>query len=205
MVHPLARLLLVCALVGGAWAGLAADAEDDKLFDPVTGFRMSHYRAAVPPDVPGGRRVDIDDLDALLAVEKPVLLDVMPSEGPGADLITGAWRLAKTHQHIPGSTWLPDVGRGRLTPEFECYFKSNLARLSGGDTSRPIVVYCQSDCWMSWNAVKRAAGYGYSRLYWFADGVDGWRDWDRPFAAAQPVPLELAKRPKVCDPNERKF
>jgi hypothetical protein len=28
---------------------------------------------------------------------------------------------------------------------------------------------------LSWNAVKRAIRYGYRKVYWFADGIEGWR------------------------------
>ena len=92
---------------------------------------------------------------------------------------------------------MPDVGRGRVTPALECYFRQNLVRLTGGDKAKPIVLYCQSDCWMAWNAVRRAAGYGYTRLYWYPDGIDGWRDWERKAEPAEPVPLD----PK-CEPGK---
>jgi len=42
---------------------------------------------------------------------------------------------------------------------------------------------------MSWNAVRRAAAYGYSAIYWLAEGTDGWRDWDGAFEDSTPVPL----------------
>jgi len=187
-------LMLLMALVSAS----SLRAEESELFDPATGMRISHYRAAVPPDVKGGKRIDIDELDEVLAKEKPLLLDVMPSEGPGADPATGQWSIPKTHDHIPGSTWLPDVGRGRVTPALECYFRQNLVRLTGGDKAKPIVLYCQSDCWMAWNAVRRAAGYGYTRLYWYPDGIDGWRDWERKAEPAVPVPLD----PKCEDGKE---
>lgn len=50
---------------------------------------------------------------------------------------------------------------------------------------------------MAWNAVRRAAGYGYTRLYWYPDGIDGWRDWERKAEPAEPVPLD----PK-CEPGK---
>ena len=121
-----------------------------------------------------------------------ILVDVLPSDGAGLDSATGQWHMAKAHENIPGSTWLPDVGKGRIEPLIESYFKTNLARLTGGDTARALLIYCQSDCWMGWNAVKRASSYGYTKIFWYADGIDGWRDWDRPFQIAQPVPVSIS-------------
>ena len=162
-------------------------AADEPAFDPASGYRIAHYRAAVPDTVPGGNRIDLEKLDQLVKAGA-VLLDVMPSEGAGPDPVTGAWRLSRPHQTIPGAAWVPDVGRGKITPAFESYFKANLEKLSGGDTSKPVIVFCQSDCWMAWNAVQRAASYGYSALYWYPEGTDGWVEWgDRKLAPAEPV------------------
>jgi PQQ-dependent catabolism-associated CXXCW motif protein len=119
----------------------------------------------------------------------PVLVDVLPSDGAGWDAASRSWRLGHAHADIPGSTWLPDVGQGTLGEGHERYFRDNLARLTGGDMGRPLVIYCQADCWMSWNAARRAVALGYRDVRWLAEGVDGWRDFDRPLAPAEPVPL----------------
>ena len=39
-----------------------------------------------------------------------------------------------------------------------------------------IVIYCLRDCWMSWNAAKRAMTMGYRNVVWYPDGTDGWED-----------------------------
>lgn len=174
--------LLLCAVPASAQEGGPED------FDASTGYRIARYRAPVPADVPGGKRISADDVDALVKNKNAILLDVMPSEGAGLIAATGEWA-TKRHENIPGSTWLPDVGKGRITPELERYLAGNLGSLTGGDTSRAIIVYCQSDCWMGWNAVQRIARLGYTSLYWYPDGIDGWRDWDRSFAPAAPVPV----------------
>lgn len=181
-------LLMSAAALGMAAPALAAgDNEGGPAdFDAATGYRIARYRSPVPADVPGGVRVGVDEIDALVRDQRAILLDVMPSEGAGL-LPSGDWA-TKQHMTIPGSTWLPDVGRGRIDARLEGYLVSNLTRLSGGDMGRAIVVFCQSDCWMGWNAVQRIAKLGYTSLYWYPDGVDGWRDWDRNFAAAVPVP-----------------
>jgi PQQ-dependent catabolism-associated CXXCW motif protein len=167
-------------------SGSIAFAEDPE-FDATTGFRIARYRSPVPDKVPGGRVITAAEVADLVKVQQAILLDVMPSDGAGLDSATGDWHMAKPRQDIPGSVWLPDVGRGQLSPALDAYFRDNLSKLTAGNVSRPIIVYCQADCWMSWNAVKRASGYGYTSLYWFPEGSDGWRDWDGSFVDAKPV------------------
>jgi rhodanese-related sulfurtransferase len=41
---------------------------------------------------------------------------------------------------------------------------------------------------MGWNATKRAAEFGYTNLYWYRDGTDGWERTRLPTAEARPVP-----------------
>ena len=57
-----------------------------------------------------------------------------------------------------------------------------------GRRDAPVVFYCLANCWMSWNAAKRAASWGYTRVYWYRDGTDGWEAAGLPLAAAAPVP-----------------
>jgi PQQ-dependent catabolism-associated CXXCW motif protein len=167
--------------------------EPSEHFDPVTGYRIARYQAAVPETPPAGARVWIDDIDRLIANERAVLLDVSPIHGAGFDSASGAWRLSKPHETLPGAVWLPEVGRGAIEPVMERFLASNLARLTGGDTSRAVVIFCNADCWMSWNAMKRAASLGYTNLKWFPEGIDGWRDFDRVLVPAVPVAVEASE------------
>lgn len=183
-IASLMLLLAECAV-----SCLAAEVPE---FDATTGFRIARYRSPVPDTVPGGRVISAADVADLVKNQNALLVDVMPSDGAGLDSATGQWHMTKPRLDIPGSNWLPDVGKGQLSSAMDGYFRDNLAKLTGGNISRPIIVYCQADCWMSWNAVRRASGYGYTALYWFPEGSDGWRDWDGSFAEAQPVPLAPA-------------
>lgn len=181
----LRRAAIGVSIIVGFIAPLPALAQTH--FDPTTGYRIEQYRAPVPQSVPGGTTITLETLQALVRDQQAVLLDVTPLEGPGADPATGVWHVPKPRANMAGSVWLPDVGRGTLTPALEAYFQSNLKALTGGNKARAVIVYCQADCWMSWNAVKRAAGYGYTALYWYPDGTDGMRDWDLPLVPASPV------------------
>ena len=172
-------------------AGRAAAQTASQHFDPATGYRIERYQAAGPQTPPAGERVWIDAIDRLVAEERALLLDVSPITGAGYDPQTGAWRSNKPHNSLPGAIWLPEVGRGVIDANITTFLHTQLMRLTGGDTTRAIIVFCTADCWMSWNAMKRIAALGYTRLFWFAEGTDGWRDWDRPLVPIHPLPIDL--------------
>lgn len=65
----------------------------------------------------------------------------------------------------------------------------NLQKATAGHLDQPLVFYCRSDCWLSWNAVKRAKALGYNNLYWYRDGLDAWQQANLPLQPAQPVPF----------------
>lgn len=152
--------------------------------DPATGLRVRNYRAPVTMPVRGGTRIDLDAVDRL-RTEGAALIDVMPQRG-GFEPAGGAWRIVDRHATIPGAVWLPETGRGTIEPRLAAYLAAWLARLSGGDREHPLIFFCMADCWMSWNAVRRAADLGYRRVYWFAEGTDGWGEADRPLVPAEP-------------------
>jgi hypothetical protein len=99
---------------------------------------------------------------------------------------------------IPGSLWLPDMGYGEVAPAMLDYFRRGLDKALGGRT-RPLVFYCLRDCWMSWNAAKRALAFCYSDVAWYPDGADGW-------AAGLPVERRAPETPGRRDkPRARPF
>jgi quinoprotein dehydrogenase-associated probable ABC transporter substrate-binding protein/PQQ-dependent catabolism-associated CXXCW motif protein len=154
------------------------------------GYRLADYRAPVPAALAGARVVTTAQLQALIgAAAPPLLIDVLPAPRPPANRPPGSiWRPAP-RADIPGSVWLPNVGYGELPGEFEGWFRDNLARLTEGDRSRQMIFYCQANCWMSWNAAKRALAYGYANIVWYPEGTDGWRAAGLPLVAAEPVPM----------------
>lgn len=162
-----------------------------KYIDPNTGFRLGHYRAPTPESVPNAQRIKLDELKALLKKPNVALLDVMAHTGAGPDPATGEWRVNEARFHIPGSVWLPEVGLGRLTPVLRRYFRDNLERITSGDKSHTIVIYCIADCWPSWNAAKRAGEWGYENVLWFSEGSDGWSQVGLPLEKAHAVPIDL--------------
>jgi PQQ-dependent catabolism-associated CXXCW motif protein len=153
------------------------------------GYRLDDYRAPVPATVAGGNVIHTRRLKALLGRGGPVLVDVLPApRRPEAMRADQPW-MPVPRRDIPGSLWLPDVGRGELAPDLEHWFQDSLARATAENKSRPLVFYCLSRCWMSWNAAKRAARWGYRRVYWYPDGSDGWESAGLPLAEAHPEPM----------------
>jgi len=68
------------------------------------------------------------------------------------------------------------------------YFSNGLQKAANGDRSHPLVFYCLADCWMSWNAAKRALSLGYSDVAWYPEGTDGWSAAGLPLREATPEP-----------------
>ncbi len=123
------------------------------------------------------------------AAQGALLIDVT-AEGAGVWFeADGEWVGHGVHVTAAGAHWLPEVGHGALSAEIERYFRTALARLSGGDPARPMVLFCHADCWMSWNAAVRAAGWGYAAVGWAPLGIEGWTEAGGATAAAAPLAL----------------
>ena len=85
---------------------------------------------------------------------------------------------------------MPDTGYGELAAPTQRYLEKGLAQATQGDKTKPLVFYCQRDCWMSWNAAKRALALGYADVSWYPDGVDGWAEAGQKLEPRQPEPHE---------------
>ena len=72
----------------------------------------------------------------------------------------------------------PVTASWRRRPRLTC--GQGLERASGGNKAALLVIYCQEDCWMSWNAAKRVLSYGYPNVAWYPRG-------DRRMGARQPA------------------
>ncbi|WP_051512643.1 PQQ-dependent catabolism-associated CXXCW motif protein [Skermanella stibiiresistens] len=163
------------------------------------GYRLDHYRAPVPSHVPGATTLTLELAEEMQRDGTAVFIDVMKVPRSAAPGLAGKWLVAAPHVAISGSAWLPEVGDGKPAPEIESYFRRNLERLTRGDRDTGVVFYCVTDCWMSWNAAKRAVSWGYTRVHWYRDGIDVWREFDLPTEIVQPVPLDVDRSlgPKV--------
>ena len=150
---------------------------------------MDAFRAAVPDTLKGAEVVLTEEVMDLHEAGGVIFIDVLPRPPKPKKLAADVvWRPRK-RSNIPGSVWLPNVGFGALNPETEIYFQDNLTRLTKGDKSAAILIYCLADCWMSWNAAKRALSYGYSTVYWYPEGTDGWQGFGNEVERSEPVPM----------------
>ena len=163
------------------WPGVAED--DFELFS-YDGYRLLRYRSPTPLSSDYAQTVNTQQLiDLLQQTPKPALLDVQPIPW------NGVFIEKQPRMHLPGSMWLPNVGQGEPEERWLIYYQKNLNKLLKGNKNDPLVIYCTADCWMSWNAVKRAASWGYSNLYWFRNGTDGWIEHDQPLEQGKPEPF----------------
>ncbi len=166
---------LVATLVLVACIGaIGARADTAPVVAEPSGYRMGGFRSPVPATLAGAQVVDTVGAERLWKDKSVVFIDVLPRPPKPKNLPEGTLWRDKKRENIPGSHWLPNVGYGRLHPTIETYFKDHLERLTKGDLAMPILFYCLDDCWMSWNAAKRALEYGYTTVYWYPQGTDGW-------------------------------
>ena len=173
-------LLALLVLAAPAWAAPEVSQPD--------GYRMDDYNAPVPDAVPGGQVITTPALQALVAAHEAVLVDVLPAPRRPPDMRPGVPWLPQPRRDIPGSLWLPEVGRGAIPPDLEAWMQRTLERVTGGDHGRALVFYCRPDCWMSWNAAKRASALGWRRVLWYPDGAEGWANAGLPLVVVEPEP-----------------
>lgn len=151
-------------------------------------YRTDEYRTPVPATLKGAKVLSPDEAHALWAKGEAIFIDVYPHAPKPGNLPKGTiWR-EPTHFSIENATWLANVGYGVLSKETEAYFQRHLEALTGGDKDKPLVFFCLRNCWMSWNACKRALTYGYSNAMWFSEGTDAWQEIGQPIAEVKPAP-----------------
>jgi PQQ-dependent catabolism-associated CXXCW motif protein len=175
-------------LAGLVLAAFVATAHAQEKASEPAGYRTENYRAPVPATLAGARVLTTAEAEAIWRAGNAVFIDVLPRAPKPPNLPAGTiWR-DKPRLSIPGTVWLPDTGYGKLAAVTDDYFRQGLARATGGNNALLLVIYCQADCWMSWNAAKRVLSYGYANVAWYPDGTDGWERADLPLADSQPEP-----------------
>jgi PQQ-dependent catabolism-associated CXXCW motif protein len=173
------------ALVSATAAGAQAQAAPPE----PPGYRMQDYRVATPATLAGARVVSTTEA-AEMWKEGAAFVDVLPQGPRPSNLPEGTiWR-EKVRSNVPGSIWLPDTGYGALSPVTEDYLRKGLERVTKSDHTKWLVIYCLRNCWMSWNAAKRALTMGYEHVAWYPEGTDGWQESGLPLQEAKPAGAE---------------
>jgi PQQ-dependent catabolism-associated CXXCW motif protein len=178
---------MLALVVGAAAIARTEDAAPPEPHD----YRSDNYRTPVPRTLRGARVATTAEVEALWKAGGAAFIDVLPRPPKPKLPPDTLWRDAP-RPDIPGSLWLPDTGYGALPPATQTYFRDGLIKATGGDRAKTVVIYCLRNCWMSWNAARRAVSMGYTHVVWYPDGTDGWSEAGLPLkdATAEPRPSD---------------
>jgi PQQ-dependent catabolism-associated CXXCW motif protein len=176
----LLALLLLSPMLAAAAGRARAPAPQPRL------YWTGPDHGSVPAAIAGGTVIHTAALASLLRNGGVLLVDVAKATRRPSGLPAGTIWMPPPHFDIPGSIWIPGAGEGAMPANLDAFFRARLKSLTGGDRNRKIVVYCHPQCWLSWNAAKRAISYGYRHVYWYPDGMEGWRKAGHPTAVARP-------------------
>lgn len=158
------------------------------------GLWQGPMRGYTPNTAKGASVIDAAALAALIERDRPVLLDVAPADVRPPSMAPGTPWLP-VHRSVPGAVWMPGAGSGAPDAQFAEAFRRRLDELTGGEPGRAVVTFCHPECWGSWNAARRLAQLGFTHVYWFPDGIEGWQV-EHEVAAVEPDPAWAAANPE---------
>jgi len=169
-------LVLGAALHAASTTAASSHAKHNTAAPEPSGYWTGAVNSPVPLTIEGGTVIrSARQLRALMKQGGTVVVDVSNAPRRPENLAPGAPWLPLPHRAIPGSLWIPGVGLGEIPVSVDDFYRQKLATATGEHLARPLVIYCHKSCWLSWNAAKRAISYGYRKVYWFRDGVEGWK------------------------------
>lgn len=152
------------------------------------GYRMDDFRKPVPKTLAGARVIAPLEAEKLHESKAAVFIDVFPKPPKPANLPAGTLWIDPKHDTLPGAHWVPNVGYGAMPAGVEDYFRATLKRVTEAEPGKPLVFFCLRNCWMSWNAAKRAMEWGYENVVWFPEGTDGWLEIGNDLVSTASVP-----------------
>ena len=158
--------LILVSVIGVAGAALAETSLPDSAFSEKT---------------PTAREIHTDELMQLL--NDFILIDVSDLSARPSALSPAAVAAASPHQGIAGSVWMPGVGAAVLDARENDSFLERLETLTNDDPGQPIVFYGHAKGQDSLIAAKRAVSLGYRSVYWYPEGIEGWRNAGHVIAA----------------------
>jgi PQQ-dependent catabolism-associated CXXCW motif protein len=135
------------------------------------GYRSKIYRSPTPTQASFATIVDAEDILKLSKENKNlVIVNVVPLDMDGSTFIQ-----AKPHEGIVNSIWLPNVGYGQIDEMTKNYLVENLNLAMNNNSDTVFIFYCKIDCWMSWNAARRASLLGFKNIFWYKNGIETWK------------------------------
>lgn len=143
-------------------AGLRDHADEHAEFGVAAEDRIAQDPAGwTPTTVPGAKTIDTDALSAILAQEKPVVIDTMA-------FFAG--------RSIPGAVGLALVGVGGDVSDLAQDHLRPIAReLSHGNLGAPVVALgWNSENFSGRNFALRLVALGYTNVYWYRGGREAW-------------------------------
>jgi PQQ-dependent catabolism-associated CXXCW motif protein len=193
-MRPIVIAVVLCVSSGQmpamahASAAAEAGAQAAVVRSEPEGFWNGPVNDPVPHTIKGGKVIHARSLAALLKDKdrSAVIVDVSNAPRRPENLPASSTWLPLPHQAIPGAIWIPGAGLGQPPLPLDDYFRERLAQATGNDKGRTLVLYCHERCWLSWNGAKRAIQYGYRNVYWFPEGIEGWRKAKLPTAVVEP-------------------
>ena len=166
--HPAYLMQMRHVQEGLRLAGLRDHAEEDADFG-VAPESMLHTDlvARTPTSVPGAMTIRTAELVSLLSRLKPIIIDVA---------------LDSWGSSIPDAVGLQGTGHGAsFSEKVQNRFSRKMQTLTKGDLSAPIVVFCvNSERFTGYNLALRLVALGYTQVYWYRGGVEGWQVNDLP-------------------------
>ncbi len=170
-------MLALIAMLASGWG------QASELFT-ADGYRATHYRSPTPLSHDFAVTLTPEQLQQLLQ-EQPAAALIDAYNNPW---LHGHFSMQKEHHNLPGTYWLANCGQGQLDADWQAYCQHWLQDISKGDKNAPLVMYCRADCWLGWNAARRAHEWGYTQLYWLRDGIEGWVEAGQTLERSQPLP-----------------
>ena len=137
---------------------------------PIATLHAGAPHSPTPTSVPGGKVISTQELATRLT-QNPQSMAIL-------DILGGS-------ETLPMATFAtPAASPGSFNDQVQQQFGNYLQKVTNGNKTMPVVVYCQSThCWMSYNAALRAINMGYTNVLWYRGGIEAWQAAGLPVAS----------------------
>ena len=177
-------LLFILIPIASAQDGIAQETIVQEPGD----YRTNNYNTNVPMTVNGAKVIKTANqlAEFLRANKAAVLVDVYPAPRKPDNLPHSELWIEPTRTTLPKTVWLANTGLGALPPDLTQLFNQQLQQLATHHKNLIVIIFCEPRCWHSWNSVKRAVSLGYTNVYWYREGVAGWKEASFSLIKTQP-------------------